>query len=386
MRIGVIGLGQAGGRICDKFAYNNYKYRRKFGDVVPLTIAVNTAKSDLLGLNYIPMQNRIVLGATILKGHGAGARRHLTAKIMRDEASNIVKIAMKNRVDVDAYILAGALGGGTGSGTLPVLTEILQKECPEPIYAIGILPALAEGSLYNYNSGVALMELRKFADAMILWDNNEWAKINVPIRACYEEMNEALVTPFFHLCWAGEVTKYTHVGYKVLDAGDIIATLEGVTAIGWASEKVHHFKTFPRISFSRIGGRDDMDIPVKMMNIIQQATRGKMSISCDIKSARKAAFLISGPPKDLNKKGIEVTREFIEETIGVKEVRGGDFPVPTRKELFGIVILSGLTNVPRITTLLKFAVQTKELYEHYKQAPDEEEMFKPGEELLKGGE
>ena len=66
MRIGAIGVGQAGGRILDAFVYNNIWGGHK--DVLPLTLAINAAKADLLGLSSVPRKDRILLGHTLVKG------------------------------------------------------------------------------------------------------------------------------------------------------------------------------------------------------------------------------------------------------------------------------------------------------------------------------
>ena len=51
MRVGVIGIGQAGGRIADVLTYHSEWGRHK--GIVPFAIAVNSAQADLLGLKTI---------------------------------------------------------------------------------------------------------------------------------------------------------------------------------------------------------------------------------------------------------------------------------------------------------------------------------------------
>jgi len=70
MKVWVIGLGQAGGKIADQFMIDDRKSH--FPHTVEC-IAVNTAKSDLMGLKYISMEDRILIGETEVKGHGVGA-------------------------------------------------------------------------------------------------------------------------------------------------------------------------------------------------------------------------------------------------------------------------------------------------------------------------
>jgi len=56
MKLAMIGFGQAGGKIVDKFL--EYDQRTNSG-IVRSAVAVNTAKADLLGLEQIPEEHRV---------------------------------------------------------------------------------------------------------------------------------------------------------------------------------------------------------------------------------------------------------------------------------------------------------------------------------------
>ena len=62
---------------------------------------------------------------------------------------------------------------------------------------------------------------------------------------------------------------------------------------------------------------------------------------------------MSGPPEDLDREGIEMGRKFLEEAVWGTEVRGGDYPIPGSKQLAGVVLLSGLVNIPRVKEMLE---------------------------------
>mgnify|MGYP000339075892 FL=1 len=56
MKLALIGFGQAGGKIVDKFV----QYDQRTGsEIVRAAIAVNTAKADLMGLEEIPESQRV---------------------------------------------------------------------------------------------------------------------------------------------------------------------------------------------------------------------------------------------------------------------------------------------------------------------------------------
>ena len=68
MRVFFIGFGQAGGKIVDMFIEQDKKApTRSFRG-----IAVNTARTDLMGLDNIELKDRILIGQTVVKGHGEG--------------------------------------------------------------------------------------------------------------------------------------------------------------------------------------------------------------------------------------------------------------------------------------------------------------------------
>ncbi len=53
-------------------------------------IAVNTARTDLMGLKNIEMKDRILIGQTMLKGHGVGTDNVTGARVTADEIDSII--------------------------------------------------------------------------------------------------------------------------------------------------------------------------------------------------------------------------------------------------------------------------------------------------------
>ncbi|MBC7110450.1 MAG: cell division protein, partial [Archaeoglobi archaeon] len=82
MKLFMIGFGQAGGKIVDLFV--EYDKRTKQNAIVR-ALAINTAKADLLGLKHIPMEDRLLIGHSIVKGHGVGADNELGAKVAAED-------------------------------------------------------------------------------------------------------------------------------------------------------------------------------------------------------------------------------------------------------------------------------------------------------------
>jgi len=59
-------------------------------------------------------------------------------------------------------------------------------------------------------------------------------------------------------------------------------------------------------------------------------------------------LIVSGPPEGLSRKGIDSAREWLEGATECREVRAGDYPLPNEEKVAAVVVLSGVTDVPRI--------------------------------------
>ncbi|MDX1747883.1 MAG: cell division protein, partial [Halobacteriales archaeon] len=86
MKLALIGFGQAGGKIVDKFLWYDEVTN---SNIVRSAVAVNTAKADLLGLEHVPQENRVLIGQSRVKGHGVGADNELGAEIAEEDIDEI---------------------------------------------------------------------------------------------------------------------------------------------------------------------------------------------------------------------------------------------------------------------------------------------------------
>lgn len=371
MRVFFIGFGQAGGKIVDMFVEQDKKFpKQSFRG-----IAVNTARTDLMGLKNIPLKDRILIGQTVVKGHGVGTDNVAGAKITADEIDSIISaVDSRGTHDVDAFVIAAGLGGGTGSGGTPVLARHLKRIYREPVYALGILPAPEEGRLYSYNAARSLSTLVNEADNTFLFDNSAWKNEGESVKASYQRINDEIVRRFGVLFRAGEVSK-AGVGEMVVDSSEIINTLRGggITTVGYAITEVvnkRHRKKGILGSLSGLTGsfvkRDRTeevllgeDKSAKVIALVRRAMLGRLTIPCDYSSAERALVLLAGPPDELDRKGVEKAKSWVEENIAGVEVRGGDYPVDSNY-VAAVVILATVDNAPRIKELLEIAKETKE--------------------------
>ena len=366
MRVFFIGFGQAGGKVVDMFIEQDKRMQtQSFRG-----IAVNTARTDLMGLKHIELKDRLLIGQTVVKGHGVGTDNVTGARVTADEIDSIINaIDSRGTHDVDAFVIVAGLGGGTGSGGSPVLARHLKRIYREPVYAIGILPAPEEGRLYSYNAARSLSTLVNEADNTFIFDNSAWKNEGESVKDAYNRLNDEIVRRFGVLFRAGEVGK-AGVGEMVVDSSEVINTLRGggISTVGYAiSEKVSPRTKQTQGIFSGLLRKKEKteevltgeDKSAKIIALVRRAMLGRLTLPCAYSTAERGLVLLAGPPDEMDRKGVEKSKSWVEENIAGVEVRGGDYPVQS-DYIAAVVVLATIGNAPRITELLEIAKATKE--------------------------
>ena len=367
MKLAMIGFGQAGGKVVDKFlAYD----RNNDSNIVRAAVAVNTAKADLLGLENIPKDQRVLIGQSRVKGHGVGADNELGAEIAEEDIDEVQGAIDSIPVhEVDAFLVVAGLGGGTGSGGSPVLAKHLKRIYTEPVYGLGILPGSDEGGIYTLNAARSFQTFVREVDNLLVFDNDAWRKTGESVQGGYDQINKEIVTRFGVLFGAGEVEAGQEVAESVVDSSEIINTLAGggVSTVGYASEEVEPTGKSGGLLSRLTGGGNDADDGLdsahttnRITSLVRKAALGRLTLPCEVEGAERALLVVAGPPEHLNRKGIERGRKWIEEQTGSMEVRGGDYPIPKSRQVAAVILLSGVTNVPRIKELQQVAIEAQD--------------------------
>ncbi|RLM57627.1 cell division protein [Halobellus sp. Atlit-31R] len=361
----MIGFGQAGGKIVDKFVEYD---KRHNSDIVRAAVAVNTAKADLMGLEHIPKDQRVLIGQSRVKGHGVGADNELGAEVAEEDIDEVQGAIDSIPVhEVDAFLVVAGLGGGTGSGGSPVLAKHLQRIYTEPVYGLGILPGSDEGGIYTLNAARSFQTFVREVDNLLVFDNDAWRKTGESVQGGYDEINEEIVTRFGVLFGAGEVGQGSEVAESVVDSSEIINTLAGggVSTVGYASETVENESSSGGLLSRITGGNDEEELDTahttnRITSLVRKAALGRLTLPCEIEGTERALLVMAGPPRHLNRKGIERGRKWIEEQTGSMEVRGGDYPITDSGKVASVILLSGVTNVPRIKELQQVAIEAQD--------------------------
>ncbi len=352
MKLVVVGFGQCGGRIADEFARLNRRGRSQRGiETITGAFAVNTDVADLSGLQTIraDYQHRILIGGEKTRGHGVAKLNELGAEIAREDGDKVIDAIRSARrfFETDAFLLIAGSAGGTGSGAMPIMTQYLKERyMDKPVYSLIVLPFEHEEETEErtlYNTAVCLKSTYSVSDAVFLVDNQRYVRKDFSLRSNITKINELIVEPFYNLLCAGEEKKAKHIGAKMLDAGDIMQTLSGWTAIGYGKSPL----PLIRLPFERTRNfRKKSTETHKGIQAMDEAI-SEISVQCNPKDSGAALYLISAPAKEMNMDLIKELGDYLRGVAPEAIIRNGDYP-RERGMIDVIVILSQLKDMEKV--------------------------------------
>jgi cell division GTPase FtsZ len=394
MRVLAIGLGGAGSRIVD----NLYDHDRRSKVCCMSAVAIDIDPNSLVQLRHLPESARIFFPPI-----DALNPDDITSIIDIEEV--MTRIQGMDTMEIDAILLCCGLGGSIIDIAPPVIEE-LRKSYLEPIFALAVLPCLDEGKRVSAKAADDLELLREITDAVILFDNETWSqKIRAAAAAAGKEeiglmgqirrnplsgalnprdhygmLNERIARQIGLLLRAGEFNEFgIEVAEVVLDAGEVLNTLKGMgfVAVGYAAERLPTgwLDFFYRRRSLKYFIEGSHEKAARIVSLAKKAVYEEVSVPCDLTSADKALVLIAGPSAELSMKGFQTVRKWIDRSIAGLEMRSGDYPVKNTSFVGIIIVLSGLSNVPRVEEL-------REIRTEYR-LEREEERLRAEEEATK---
>lgn len=159
----VIGIGGAG---C-----NVVNWMVKSADLEQVEfIAANT---DAQSLELSSAQKKIHLGAKITKGLGAGSDPKLGRRAAEEDINSVIELL--NGADI--LFLTAGLGGGTGTGGLPVIARAAREQGILTI-AIVTKPFLFEGKRRLKYAEEAIKDLKKEVDTLLVVPNQRLLEVS----------------------------------------------------------------------------------------------------------------------------------------------------------------------------------------------------------------
>jgi cell division GTPase FtsZ len=333
MRLMVIGLGQCGSRVADEFVHLAKVAKQQRGtNIITGAFAVNTDQADLTGLTHIGSDylHRILIGGRKTWGHGVGKVNEMGAELAREDGDKVIDAirTAPNFYATHAFLLVAGAAGGTGSGAVSIIAQMLKERyVGKPVYALIVLPFEHEevAELRSvYNTAVCLKSIQSVADGVFLADNQRYVRKDASMATNLNRINEQIVLPFYDLLCAGEVTKYKHVGAKTMDAGDIIQSIDGWTALGVGRASIARGFRFPWET-KKNTFREKSSETLRAMQAMDAAL-SELSISCSPEDAGRALYLLAAPVQEMSMDIAKGLGDYLRELAENAVIRSGDFP------------------------------------------------------------
>jgi cell division protein FtsZ len=179
--IKVVGVGGAGGNIINTLA--------EVGIEGVELIAVNT-DAQVLSLNKAP--TKVQIGAKLTRGLGAGGNPEIGRKSAEEDIEKL-----KQCLDgADMVFLTAGMGGGTGTGAIPVIAQVAKEEIGALTVAVVTKPFFFEGKKRMDNAIRGISELREFVDTLIVISNDKLFEVcgkNVSVKESFRIIDDILV-------------------------------------------------------------------------------------------------------------------------------------------------------------------------------------------------
>ncbi|MFN0118414.1 MAG: cell division protein FtsZ [Elusimicrobiota bacterium] len=161
--IRVVGLGGAGGNAVNRMVeaqVSNVEF-----------IAANT-DAQALRRNLAPV--RIQIGERLTKGLGVGGNPSLGAEAALESEDRLKEVIAGS----DMLFVTAGMGGGTGTGSAPVVAKLAKSLNPAPL-VIGVVtrPFEFEGLVRSNQAFAGIEELRPYVDTLLVIPNDKLFEI-----------------------------------------------------------------------------------------------------------------------------------------------------------------------------------------------------------------
>lgn len=207
-KIFVVGTGGAGNNTVSRLA--------EIGVEGAGTLSVNTDAQDLF---YSKSDHKILIGRSTCGGLGAGGIPDIGEESAEESEEQI-----KEKLDgADMVFVTCGLGGGTGTGSAPVISKLAKKIGALTI-AVATMPFSAEGLRRRENAEKGLEKLQDAADTVIVIPNDKLLEVapNLPINKAFMVADELLGRAV-----KGITELITKPGLVSLDFADIRSIMMG---------------------------------------------------------------------------------------------------------------------------------------------------------------
>jgi cell division protein FtsZ len=300
-------------------------------------IAMNTDAQDLL---YSDADKKLLIGKETTSGLGAGGDPRVGEEAAKESREDIKRMLQ----DADLVFITCGLGGGTGTGSAPVIAEATKKAGIITV-AIVTLPFTMEGKIRMKNAREGLENLRKVVDTIIVIPNDKLLEIvpDVSLATAFKVADEILVNSV-----KGIAELITKPGLINLDLADVRSVMMngGLAMIGMGEsdtenrgiEAVEKALSNPLLSLD-IEGADGAlinvtggpDITIREAQQVVEAVSGRLSeeakiiwgaqVNKDLAETVRVLVVVTGVKGDeeiIQERMLKPKKTFVEEELGIE--------------------------------------------------------------------
>jgi cell division protein FtsZ len=213
--IKVVGAGGAGINMAD-WLYNK-------GVKGAEIIGINT---DKLHLDNRNADKKILIGRELTRGLGCGGDPEKGTQATKENVSEIKETLRGS----DMIFICAGMGGGTGTGSAPVVAQIA-KDIGSIVIGVVTMPWSIEKARID-KAEYGLKQLRQVADTVVVIDNNRLSSIagNLPIQQSFAVANEIVATMIKSIVEIIAVPSLINLDYADVKA---VMSKGGVSVIGF---------------------------------------------------------------------------------------------------------------------------------------------------------
>ena len=181
------------------------------------------ANTDAQALRKLNIGTIIQLGVELTKGLGAGTNPEIGKQAAEENRERIKEVLQ----GADMVFLTAGMGGGTGTGAIPVIASIA-KEMGILTVAVVTKPFLFEGKKKLAIAELGIAELEKYVDSLITIPNQKLLPVlgnNVSLMNAFKAANDVLLDAV-----QGITELIVHPGTINVDFADVRTVMTGMGA------------------------------------------------------------------------------------------------------------------------------------------------------------
>lgn len=179
------------------------------------------ANTDAQALRLSEVPTKIQMGTKITKGLGAGSN----PEIGRRAAEEDLEAMMEHLANTDILFITAGLGGGTGTGAMPVIAKAAREQ---GILTVGVVtkPFLFEGKRRERQAEEAAKSLRDCVDTLIVIPNQKLLELADPKISVLDAF--ALANDVLKQAIKGVADIIIRPGHMNVDFADVHSIMRGM--------------------------------------------------------------------------------------------------------------------------------------------------------------